>query len=95
MPVVNIMPQGSVKIVKDENGNYVDIEYSNPELQKKHVETKARIAAETEERQANNQRKASLFALRKTGKSLGYSSSSVFGGGGSTKEINEIGVTLG
>lgn len=42
-----------------------------------------------------NQRKASLFALRKTGKSLGYSSSSVFGGGGSTKEINEIGVTLG
>lgn len=40
-----------------------------------------------------NQRKASLFALRKAGKSLGYSSSSVFGGGSPDK--NETGITLG
>lgn len=93
MPTLNLMPQGAVQIVKDENGNYVDIEYSYKELQKKHDESKARIAAETEERQVNNQRKAALFATRKAGKSLGYNSSSVFGGGSPDK--NETGVILG
>ena len=44
-------------------------------------------------RQANAQLKAALFATRKAGKSLGYNSSSVFGGGSPDK--NETGVILG
>lgn len=44
-------------------------------------------------RQESEQRKAALFATRKAGKSLGYNSSSVFGGGSPDK--NETGVILG